>query len=229
MRIASILLLALIATASDACAQEEGDRQYLNEVLAASDKRTAKYYRILAGQEGELFLGKTFSTDGKLKAEGSYLDAALSIPHGAFVFYHSNGKVESRGAYRNGNKSGVWERFDAWGQPLAEKIYDPEPLANIVYTRAQTMPQYAQGGERGFIKYVRESVAPIIAKGESGSVTTSFIVEKNGELTDVKVIEGKGGEIDGRIVEAVKATSPWQPGAEKGQPVRVQMRVPVQF
>jgi antitoxin component YwqK of YwqJK toxin-antitoxin module len=46
---------------------------------------------------------------------------------GPFVFYHANGKVESKGFVRNGNKSGLWERFDVWGGALAEKVYDPEP------------------------------------------------------------------------------------------------------
>ena len=54
-----------------------------------------------------------------------------------------------------GHKSGVWLRFDQWGRPLAEKVYDPEPLMNIVYTRAETMPAYP-GGEKELVKVLRE-------------------------------------------------------------------------
>ncbi len=223
-----VFLLSLICL--PAAAQESADgRSYLDEVLASATKKTAKYYRVAEGKEGELFIGKTYTLDGKLKAEGHYADARLAVPHGAFVYYHPNGKVESRGMYVDGNKSGVWERFDAWGGALAEKVYDHEPLANILYTRAETMPEYAQGGERAFIKHVRETVSPIAGDRLKGEVTTSFVVEKNGELTDVKVVAGRDSIFDSQVVEAVKATSPWQPGVDQGRPVRVQMRVPVQF
>ena len=207
----------------------QDERQYLDEVLASATVKKAKYYRENAGKDGDLYVGKTFTIEGKLKAEGHYKDAALTLEHGHFVFYHANGKVESQGDYIDGNKSGVWERFDVWGQPLAEKVYDPDALANIVYTRAQTMPEYANGGEHAFVKYVREQVSPISGNKLKGEVTATFIVEKNGELTDVKVIDGKDANFDGQVVEAVKATSPWHPGEDQGRPVRVQMRVPVQF
>jgi periplasmic protein TonB len=62
-----------------------------------------------------------------------------------------------------------------------------------------------------------------------GSVMASFVVEKNGELSDVKVIEGQDKAVDEQVVDVIKSTSPWTPGVDKGVPVRVQMRVPVQF
>lgn len=208
-------------------AQGDDDRQYLSNVLAPTAKKNATFYRAIAGRKGELYQGKTFTMEGKLKVEGTYIDSSMNIAHGDFVFYHPNGRVESRGAYENGYKSGVWERFDAWGEPLAEKVYDPEPLANIIYTRAQSMPEFP-GGQRAFVRYVRDKV---LANGDdlNGTITTTFIVEKTGELSEVKVTESHGESIDGRVVEAVKQTGPWQPGEEKGLPVRVQMRVPVQF
>jgi hypothetical protein len=45
----------------------------------------------------------------------------------------------------------------------------------------------------------------------------------------VKVIEGQDKAVDEQVVDVIKSTSPWTPGVDKGVPVRVQMRVPVQF
>lgn len=220
----------VLNTTSVVNAQDEpGEPQYLSAALASTVKKKASYYRVNEGRDGERFVGKTYSMDGKLKAEGRYLDEGLNVEHGPFVFFHANGKVESKGDYEKGNKAGVWLRFDQDGRSLAEKVYDPEPLANIIYSRAQTMPQYADGGDRAFVKYVKEKAGPTEGKRMKGAVTTSFVVEKNGELTDVKVVEGAGEPHDSRVVDAVKSTSPWVPGADKGQPVRVQMKVPVQF
>ncbi len=111
---------------------------------------------------------------------------------------------------------------------LAEKVYNPEPLANIIYTRAQSMPQVA-GGEKALVRTIKERVVDPSGKDVRGQVTASFIVEKNGDLTDVKVIEGKNATIDDQVVDVIKSTSPWTPGVDKGVPVRVQMRIPVQF
>lgn len=229
MRTAKYLFLFAASICSSAFVEAQGGKQYLDQVLAATTPKKATYYRVNEGKDGELYIGKTYSIEGKLKAEGRYADAGLNVPNGPFVFYHPNGKVESRGEYVNGNKSGLWERFDVWGGALAEKIYAPEALENIIYTRAQTMPQYSGGDQRAFVRHVRQKVSPINGDRLKGEVTTSFIVEKNGELSEVKVVDGKDSVFESQLVEAVKSTSPWQPGADQGRPVRVQMRVPVQF
>lgn len=203
-------------------------RLYLSDVLEPASKRNAAYYLQPEGRDGELFIGKIYSLDGKLKAEGRFKDEGLTIEEGPFVFYHANGKVESKGDYVMGNKSGVWLRYDAGGQAMAEKVYNPEPLANILYTRAETMPTL-EGGQKALVRSIKEKVTDPSGKDIKGQVMASFIVEKNGELTDVKVIEGTNPPVDEQVVDMIKSTSPWQPGAEKGIPVRVQMRIPVQF
>lgn len=202
---------------------------YLSQVLEPTTRGKAAFYMVPEGVEGELHIGRIYTMDGKLKAEGRFRDAALTIEEGPFVFYHPNGKVESQGEYVMGNKTGVWLRFDPWGNPLAEKVYNPDVLANILYTRAETMPTFRGGDERAFVRTVKEAVKLPTGTVVKGQVMTSFVVEKNGELSDVKVIEGKDKEIDDQLVDVIKSTSPWTPGVDKGVPVRVQMRVPVQF
>lgn len=222
-------LMAPLASQSSYAQGDHDQRQYLSAVMVPAAKKKARYYREVTGREGELFIGKTHSIDGKLKVEGTYLDAAMSMPHGEFTFYHPNGRVESKGQYINGSKAGVWLRYDAWGEPLAEKIYNPEPLANIIYTRAQTMPHFKDGDHKAFVRHIRTKVEMDANRKVKGTYTTTFIVEKDGSLSEVKVIEGQDEKIGESVAGAVKSTEPWTPGADKGQPVRVQMRVPVQF
>ena len=224
-RLALVLACAVLTAGAQDPKQA---RLYLSQVLEPTTKRNAAFYMQPDGKDGELFIGKIYALDGKLKAEGRFKDEALTLEEGPFVFYHPNGKVESKGTYAMGNKSGIWERYDVWGQPLAEKVYNPEPLANIIYTRAQSMPQVA-GGEKALVRTIKERVVDPSGKDVRGQVTASFIVEKNGDLTDVKVIEGKNATIDDQVVDVIKSTSPWTPGVDKGVPVRVQMRIPVQF
>lgn len=209
--------------------QAQGEeQQYLNEVLALTTRKNAAYYRVNEGQVGELYKGRTFTMEGRLKAEGTYKDAALTIEHGTFTFYHANGKVESQGDYAMGQKSGLWKRYDQWGRPLAEKVYDPNALANIIYTQAQTMPSYPEG-EKALVRVIRERVVPQDGRSPKKQVVASVLVEKTGELSDVHVIEGGEEGFDQQVVDAIRSTAPWTPGMEKGAPVRVRMKVPVQF
>lgn len=233
MRLRSLLplLIAILPGAATLVSAQGDGRQYLSAVMEPAARKQAAFYKVAGGLEAGLYKGSIYNMDGRLKAEGTYLDEALTIEHGEFVFYHANSKVESHGRYEHGTKSGVWKRFDSAGRPLTEKVYDPEPLANIIYTRAQTMPRSAQGGERELVRYLRDHAGTIGAKRVKGSVTTTFIVEKDGSLSEVKVIEQKGRaeQVTPAVLSALQATVPWEPGLEKGQPVRVRMRVPVQF
>lgn len=220
--------LFLLALALPFGAQAQGEeRQYLSEVLASTTRKNAAFYRTVVGEQDGLVLARTFSMEGTLKAEGTFTDKSLQVEHGAFTFYHANGKVESKGQYVMGHKSGVWLRFDQWGRPLAEKVYDPEPLVNIVYTRTETMPAYP-GGDKELVKVLRERT---LQNGEKAprNVSATVLVEKSGELSEVKVIDGPDAAFDERLAEAIRSTAPWTPGEEKGQPVRVRVKLPVQF
>lgn len=194
-------------------------RTYLNSVMEPTTKGKASYYKVPAGQDGALYVGRIFTMNDVLKAEGRYADADLRIAHGRFVFYFPSGKKECEGDYQMGNKSGIWLRYDEWGQQLAEKVYDPTPLENIVYTMAPTMPQYP-GGEQAMITYLRSKAGNV----EGGMA--SFIVEKDGELSDIKV-SGFEPAISDQLVDALDRAPRFEAGEKDGVPVRVQMRVPL--
>jgi hypothetical protein len=220
------LLLALSFGHVSVSAQQH-ERQYLSEVLATTSRKNATFYRQLEGEQDGLAFARTYTMDGKVKAEGTYTDTSLRVEDGAFTFYHANGKVESRGRYVMGHKAGIWLRFDQWGRPLAEKVYDPEPLMNIVYTRAETMPAYP-GGEKELVKVLREQSMNDGIK-PSRTMSATVLVEKSGELSEVKVTDGPDAASEERVADAIRSTAPWNPGVEMGQPVRVRVKLPVQF
>lgn len=129
---------------------EPGSREEhdLHEVLARHSRngRSGRYGTVTAadihwkkqGRRGGLYFGRSLATDGHLQAEGHFLDAGLQVMHGPFVFYYPNGQVESRGAFEHGRKTGLWERFDPEGIPLAERVYDPKAMERIDGVKAAT-------------------------------------------------------------------------------------------
>ncbi|MBS1569034.1 MAG: energy transducer TonB [Bacteroidetes bacterium] len=197
-------------------------RTYLDDGLQATSKGKAAYYMEPGGADANGgYVAQIFSIDGKLKANGHYADAGYRIADGHFIFYFPDGKVESEGNYVNGRKDGVWTRKDKWGRDLAEKVYDPAPLENVVYTMAESMPQYP-GGEKAMVRYLRDKVGKT-----HGDVMASFIVEKDGKLSSVEVVGADDPKIADQIASAISAAPRWAAGQQDGQPVRVQMRVPL--
>lgn len=212
----TVLLIGLVANPTLA------QRSYLDAVLEPSSKGKAAYYLEPGGNDGTGgYLAQIYSLDGVLKAKGRYADEQYLIPDGHFVFYYPNGKVESAGAYQKGRKNGVWVRNDKWGRELAEKVYDAAPLKNLVYTLAQTMPQYP-GGDKAMVKYIKEKVGKT-----HGNVMASFIVEKDGQLSDLQVVGAEDPQVAEQIATVISSAPRWEAGVQDGQPVRVQMRVPL--
>ena len=216
------LLLVTTLLTSLTIGSVNAQRSYLDVVLEPSSKAKAAYYLEPNGKDAQGgFLVHLYTLDDVLKADGRYLDAEYRVPDGHFVFYYPDGKVESEGDYEKGRKNGVWQRHDKWGRELAEKVYDPAPLTNLVYTLAQTMPQYP-GGDKALVHYVRDKVGKT-----KGDVMASFIVEKNGQLSDVQVVGAEDQQTADQIAGLLSSLPPWQAGIQDGQPVRVQMRVPL--
>ncbi len=214
-----LLLAASIITATFAPGDKKPVRTYLNSVMEPTTKGKAAYYKVAAGQEGSNYIGKIYTMDDVLKAEGRYADADLKVADGHFIYYFPDGKKESEGDYAMGYKSGIWQRYDEWGQQLAEKVYDPTSLENIVYTMAPTMPQYP-GGEQAMISYLKTKA------GDVNGATATFVVEKDGDLSEIKVL-GAQPAINDQLVDALDRAPRFEAGEKDGVPVRVHMRVPL--
>ncbi len=100
-----------------------------------------------------------------------------------------------------------------------------------VFEKVEDMPEFP-GGEQAMMDFVAKNVQypkEAMEKGISGRVMVGFIVEKDGSISDVKVVKGIGGGCDEEAVRVVKAMSKWKPGKEKGKPVRVSYMMPFTF
>ncbi|MCC6936780.1 MAG: TonB family protein [Flavobacteriales bacterium] len=110
--------------------------------------------------------------------------------------------------------------------PAAEDAVD-EPIFSIV----EEMPAFP-GGETELFKYLGKTVVyPQMAQDAmiSGVVYMTFIVEENGKVNDPKVVRGIGGGCDQEAIRVVKSMPVWEPGKQRGKPVRVQYNLPIRF
>ena len=72
---------------------------------------------------------------------------------------------------------------------------------------------------------------PVVAQenGVQGRVVVSFVVERDGSITDVKVVRGVDPSLDREASRVVRAMPRWIPGKQNGSAVRVKYNVPVAF
>ncbi|MDR2906516.1 MAG: energy transducer TonB, partial [Bacteroidales bacterium] len=87
----------------------------------------------------------------------------------------------------------------------------------------EEMPEFP-GGEEARVKYLSENmIYPSAARdsGIQGTIYVNFIIEKDGSISDVKVVNGIGGGCDEEAIRVVKMMPKWKPGRQRGKPVRV--------
>ena len=100
-----------------------------------------------------------------------------------------------------------------------------------IYQMVEVMPEFP-GGTAKMMDYLSKNIKyPEEAKekGISGRVFLSFVIEKDGAVSNVKVAKGIGKECDDEALRVVKAMPKWKPGLQKGKPVRVNYMLPIFF
>lgn len=88
------------------------------------------------------------------------------------------------------------------------------------------------GGEEALFKFLEDSIKypqNAIDAGIEGTVHTIFIVERDGSITNVKILRGIGYDCDEEAIRLVSSMPNWIPGTIMGKPVRIQFMLPVKF
>lgn len=100
-----------------------------------------------------------------------------------------------------------------------------------IFVFLEENPEF-KGGDAARIKYIQENIVyPEIAResGVQGTVHLTFVVEKDGRITNVKVLRGIGAGCDEEAIRVVKNMPSWKPGKQRGRSVRAQFNMPIKF
>ena len=98
-----------------------------------------------------------------------------------------------------------------------------------VFVVVEDMPSFPGGNVQ---KWIAKNVKyPVLAmeNGIQGKVFIQFVIERDGSITDVKVLRGVDASLDKEAVRVVKAMPKWKPGKQRGKPVRVSYTLPINF
>lgn len=106
-----------------------------------------------------------------------------------------------------------------------------EEIVDEIFTVVEKQPEFP-GGMAAFYEFINANIKyPVQARRLSiqGRVYVQFIVNKEGKLTDFEVVKGIGAGCDEEAVRVLKLVPNFQPGKQRGQPVKVKMVIPIYF
>lgn len=109
--------------------------------------------------------------------------------------------------------------------------YSTTISAQKPFVTVEKMPNYP-GGENAMQEFIKNNLKyPKEAQeqGIQGRVTVQFVVEENGELSNITVIRGLDSACDAEAVRAIKSMPKWSPGMQDGKNVPVYFNLPIQF
>ena len=146
-------------------------------------------------------------------------------------------KLDDKVAVGAEDKEGVKDRtVEAVRSEIAVAAPPPPPapkpeVATKVFDVVEEMPSFP-GGQGALMQYLASNIKyPVVAQenGVQGRVIVSFVVERDGSISDVKVARSVDPSLDREAQRVVKSMPRWSPGKQNGSTVRVKYTVPVVF
>ena len=100
------------------------------------------------------------------------------------------------------------------------------------FVMVEVMPSFRGGDITTFREWVKRRTnypQEAIDRKLRGTVFLTFIVEKDGSVSNVTVMKGVDPILDNEAVRAISESPRWTPGLQRGQPVRVRFQIPMNF
>ncbi len=144
------------------------------------------------------------------------------------------------GDYKDGAKDGTWTGKYKSGKSSYTESYEMGKFIagvntvdnkKIEYKIVENPPTY-KGGVTRFYEYLGRSVRypkDAMERRIMGSVIISFVIEKDGKVVDAKVDKSLTPSTDEEALRVVTASPNWEPGLQRGVPVRVKYNIPITF
>lgn len=146
-------------------------------------------------------------------------------------------KLDEKVAVGTENKEGTKDRLaEAVRSDIAVAAPPPPPapkpeVSNKVFDVVEEMPHFP-GGAAALQAFLSSNTKyPVVAQenGVQGRVIVSFVVERDGSITDVMVVRSVDPSLDREASRVVRSMPRWSPGKQNGSAVRVKYTVPVVF
>ena len=107
-------------------------------------------------------------------------------------------------------------------EPVKNKTIDE----NEIYQQVEQRPEFP-GGLQAFYEFIGKNYRVPKVKSLKGKVFVQFVIEKDGSVTDIKVVRDLGHGTAKEAIRVLKKSPKWTPGVQKGKNVRVMFSLPI--
>lgn len=151
-------------------------------------------------------------------------------------------RIIEEGVVKNGKPDGRWKGVDQGMKLRYVETYVDGKLASgisigekgdtVTYEKERHIPPHYKGGQEAFGWYLGHYITyPPFEKENNiqGKVILSFVIEKDGSITEIKVRHSVSVNIDAEAVRVIQESKKWVPGIAYGRPIRTVFTVPISF
>lgn len=114
---------------------------------------------------------------------------------------------------------------------FSDPIENPDP-GDETFTKVEDMPTF-RGKEAGYFReWIYKNLTypqKAIDNQIQGTVYISFVINKDGAVSDIEIVRGVHALLDNETVRVISSSPPWEPGRQWGKPVRVKFIFPLSF
>jgi protein TonB len=210
----------------------------------------AKYLGCLQKLGDTAYEWKYYHYDGPLMSVETYKDKEATTPHGEFIFYGPNGKMDSSGYTSEGRKNGWWyfytDSFSLWKKEKYDmgKLVTSMDLAAIAAEREENRKKNEaekhfeeveaifKGGTEDWIKYIQKNINfPDRARKleKEGSLMLQFVVNTDGTTGDFRILRSIEYSLDEEAIRLIRDSPKWRPAHQDGKLVKAYRRQPLVF
>lgn len=210
----------------------------------------AKYLGCFRKLSDTAYQWKYYHFDGPLLTIETYKDKDGEIPHGSFVFFGADGKIDSSGNVYEGKKNGWWYYMTDSSTLFRKEKYDRGNLLESMDTTAIRLAKEQDqikwesrvvkdeveasfdGGDKAWAKFLQKNIVfPDRARNlnKNGTVVVQFIVDTKGNVGDVEIYQSVEYSLDEEAIRIIKGSPKWKPAYLDGKNVKAYRRQPLTF
>lgn len=178
---------------------------------------------------------------GQIKSKNYFVSNTVKKFHGKQTYWNENGKISSEIYFKNGKKHGAFMTYWESGELKRQDFYKNGVFTEgfcwntkgeeIKYYKFMTQPEFP-GGNKGLkdyfsknLKYPRNSRSASIR----GKVIACFNVEKDGKISDVKIVTGVNTVLNNEAKRVVENMPAWKPALLDGIAINQVITIPIVF
>ena len=236
-------LILFLVFSQFAIAQKIINAVMVDEKGITEDAKKAKYLIVVKTYDDTAFERLEYTFTGPMKRRLRYKDPLLKILNGSYTTFFPSGIVSNEGSYLDNKKDGSWYIYNDTSKAITEYKYHLDTLLAVMDVdsldlekkklKADTTDEHEaeyKGGQKKYLNYIYKNLK-IPDRTQSleagGTVRVRFIVDKEGNVTNVRIWKSVEFAFDEEAMRVVSSAKEWIPAVQRGRKLNAYREQPI--